>query len=69
MKNLFSKRLYLLRTELGVSRAQLAKSLNISTRLISYWENGQRECSFDMLLALANLFEVSTDFLLGKTEY
>ena len=69
MKNLFAERLLTLRTEAGLSRVQLAEKLNVSVRLISYWENGQRECSFDMLLAIAQLFAVSIDFLLGKTEY
>ena len=43
--------------------------LSVSVRLISYWENGERECSFDMLMAIADIFGVSTDYLLGKTEY
>jgi len=69
MKNMFYKRLSTLRIEYNLTRKQLAEKLNVSVRLISYWENGERECSFDMLLSIADIFDVSTDYLLGKTEY
>ena len=69
MKNLFHKRLSSLRIESALTRIQLAEKLNVSVRLISYWENGERECSFDMLMSIADIFGVSTDYLLGKTEY
>lgn len=52
-----------------MSRSELAKKLGVSTRLISYWENGQRECDFDMLIKISLLFNVSIDFLLGRAEY
>ena len=69
MKNLFCKQLYSLRCENNLSRAQLAEELHVSVRLISYWENGQRECDFDMLIKIADIFSVSIDYLLGRTEY
>ena len=69
MKNKFSEQLSALRIESNLSRTQLAKQLNVSVRLISYWENGQRECDFDMLIKIADLFSVSIDYLLGRTEY
>ena len=69
MVNKFSEHLKLLRTEQNISRAQLAEKINVSIRLISYWENGQRECDFDMLIKIADLFSVSIDYLLGRTEY
>ena len=69
MKNKFSEQLNGLRLENNISREQLAKELNVSVRLISYWENGQRECDFDMLIKIADLFSVSLDYLLGRTEY
>lgn len=55
--------------ENNLSRAQLAEKLNVSVRLISYWEAGQRECDFDMLIKIADLFSVSIDYLLGRKEY
>ena len=69
MKNLFAEQLIALRTETNLSRAQLANKLNVSVRLISYWENGQRECDFDMLIKIAELFSVSIDYLLGRTDF
>ncbi len=69
MKNKFSERLSALRAEEKMSRGQLALRLNVSVRLISYWENGERECGFDMLLRIADIFSVSCDYLLGKTDY
>ena len=69
MKNKFMEQLKLLRLENNISRASLAEQLNVSIRLISYWENGKRECDFDMLIKIADLFSVSIDFLLGRKDY
>lgn len=69
MKNKFAEQLSALRTEKKLSRAELAKQLNVSVRLISYWESGQRECDFDMLIQIADIFEVSVDYLLGRVDY
>ncbi len=57
-----------MRQESGVTRAQLAEMLQVSVRLISYWENGERECSFDMLIKIAEFFQTTTDYLLGVTD-
>lgn len=69
MENKFHERLKELRIEKNMSRAKLAQILNVSVRLISYWENGERECSFNTLINISNVFSVTVDYLLGKTEY
>ena len=69
MKHKFFEQLSTLREENNLSRARLAEQLNVSVRLISYWENGQRECDFDMLIKIADLFSVSVDYLLGRKEF
>ena len=69
MKHKFGEQLNGLRIENNFTRAELAEKLNVSVRLISYWENGQRECDFDMLIKIAELFSVSVDYLLGRKEY
>ena len=69
MKNKFADQLRVLREENNLTRTQLAQQLNVSVRLVSYWENGQRECDFDMLIKLADIFSVSVDYLLGRKEY
>ncbi|MCM1236082.1 MAG: helix-turn-helix domain-containing protein [Ruminococcus flavefaciens] len=67
--NTFGERLLTLRSEKNLSRLQLATALNVSVRLIGYWENNQRECDFKTLIKIADYFSVSTDYLLGRTDY
>lgn len=67
--NKFAERLKEVRLDAGKNRATLARELNVSERLISYWENGKRECDFDTLLRLADLFGTSVDYLLGRTDF
>ena len=69
VRNKFAQRLKELRLESGLTRQQLADQLNVSVRLLSYWENGQRECNFDTLITLATLLNSTTDYLLGKSEF
>lgn len=65
----FDCRLHELRLEKNMSRAELAERLHVSIRLVSYWETGKRECSFDMLIEIADIFETTVDYLIGRTEY
>ena len=68
MENKFAEQLVALRSDSNLTRAELAKKLNVSVRLISYWENGKRECNFDMLIKIADIFSVSIDYLLGRAD-
>lgn len=54
-----------LRIALGWSQVQLAEKLNISKQTVSNWENENIQPSIEMLVRLAKLFHVSTDYLLG----
>ncbi len=63
--NKFGERLKELRIECDKSRKTLAKELNVLERTISFWELGQRECDFDMLIKICRLFNVSADYILG----
>lgn len=63
----FGERLKQERLNFNLSRNELAKILNVSVRTVSYWENNQRECDFNTLISIANLFDVSIDYLLGRT--
>lgn len=67
--NKFCERISELRLEKGMSRQELADKLHISVRLVGYWENGERECSLDMLIKISQIFNTSTDFLIGKTDF
>ena len=69
MNKEFCERLSKLRKESGLTQKQLAQQLNTTERRISHMETGNIEPDLDTLIAISNLFEVSTDYLLGKTEY
>lgn len=66
---MFPERLKSLRTEKSMPRAMLADALHVSVCLVSYWENGKRECTFEILCAIADYFDCSTDYLLGRKDY
>lgn len=49
----------------GMTQAQLAQRLGVTKSVISAYETGLRLPSYDILIHIAKLFNVSTDFLLG----
>lgn len=57
-----------LRRSLGISQKQAAIELGISQALLSHYEKGIRECSLDFLIKVSNYYNVSCDYLLGKTK-
>ena len=58
-----------LRQGRGLSQAELARKLNISTSAVGMYEQGRREPSVDTLIALGEEFGVSLDYLLsGKPD-
>ena len=65
MGNIFRERLKELRIEKRIGQMELAKSINVSKGIISLWENGLREPTLSNLIALAQCFEVSIDYLVG----
>lgn len=60
-----SERLIELRTSKGITQAQLAEQLLVSDKVISKWENATSMPDLNMLIALADFYNVSTDNLLG----
>lgn len=66
---MLGERIKELRTENGLSQEKLAKCLNVTRVAVSKWETGDRQPNIDMLKKIADYFEVSTDFLLGRTDY
>lgn len=62
---MLSRRIHELRTGLGWSQVELAKRLQISKQTVSNWENDNIQPSVDMLVRLARLLGVSTDYLMG----
>lgn len=59
-------RLKQLRNKYGFSQKDVAKKLNISTSIVSGYETGERTPSTEVLLSLSYIYNVSTDYLLGK---
>ena len=54
-----------LRLQAGLTQAELAKRLNVTKAVVSYYENQERSPSPDVLIKIATIFHVTTDYLLG----
>ena len=67
MNNDFPRILTFLRKERGLTQKQAASELGISQALLSHYEKGIRECGLDFLIKAADYYEVTTDYLLGRT--
>ena len=61
----FAKNLKLLRRQRRMSQVILADKLGVSQRTVSHYENGTSEPSLQTLCKIAEIFDISTDALLG----
>ncbi|RHR32873.1 XRE family transcriptional regulator [Clostridium sp. AF19-22AC] len=61
----FGENLRNLRLRDKLTQAQLAKKLEMTKSVISAYETGLRFPSYDVLIHIAKIFKVSTDYLLG----
>lgn len=52
-----------------MTQAKLAKYLSLGESTISFYESGKRTPDFDLLRKIAAYFNVTTDYLLGITDY
>lgn len=66
-KNTFPGRLLDARNMRGLSQDELAKRAKLQPSAISHFETGSRKPSFDNLKRLADALEVTSDYLLGRT--
>lgn len=64
---MFSKRLQELRESRGLSQQDLAAILDTDRQRIYRYENGRNEPSGDIVVKIAQYFEVTTDYLFGLT--
>ena len=62
------KRLKELRKAKNISQLKLALDLNMNQNSISRYETGEHEADYKTLIALADYFNVSIDYLLGRTD-
>lgn len=61
----FGNTLKTLRIKNDMTQSQLSQKLGLTKSVISAYENGLRMPSYDVLIAIAKLFKVTTDYLLG----
>lgn len=61
-------RLKFLREEKGLFQSDIAKILGVSIAAVGFYENEKRDMSPDTIIKLAEYFNVSTDYLLGKSD-
>lgn len=60
-------RLYELRMERGLTQRDIAKIFRVSQATYNNWENGRTEPCIEKLVAMANYFNISVDYLLATT--
>lgn len=64
----FNERLKTIRKRLKYTQKQVATGLGITERNYQDWEYGRNKPGFDSLIALADFFNVSLDFLVGRSD-
>lgn len=64
----FATQLKIIRKKRGITQKQLAIDIGASERGIQQYELGERKPAFDILLSLADYFDVSLDYLTGRTD-
>ena len=67
MNKYFPRIMTLLRKERKLSQKQVAADLEVTQALLSHYENGKRECGLDFLVRAADYYDVSVDYLLGRS--
>lgn len=65
---MFAKRLRKLRKEKGINQTELGNILGLSTSAIGMYEQGRRTPDQETLKKIADFFDVSIDYLLGRTD-
>ncbi|MCI8623772.1 MAG: helix-turn-helix transcriptional regulator [Provencibacterium sp.] len=65
----FPRRLQMLRKRENKSQVVLSQLCGLTDTAITRYEGGKNKPTVDSLLAIADYFHVSTDFLLGRTNY
>lgn len=66
--NLLNEKLKELRAEKKLTQKELANFLSVPIPTLSHWECGYAEPSCDDIITLCNFFNVSTDYLLGRSD-
>lgn len=64
--NVFPQRLKELRLKKGLTQTELGEKVGVKQSTFTNWENGKREPNFETIIKIADLFEVSVDWLFGR---
>ena len=65
---MLGERIATFRKRAGISQAELAKRINVSTSTIGMYEQGRREPSIEVLIALSEEFNVTIDVLVKSND-
>ncbi|MDI9508494.1 MAG: helix-turn-helix transcriptional regulator [Clostridiales bacterium] len=65
---MLGKRIKELRLEKGITQSELSSYLGLTPKMVSFYELQQRFPPQDIIIKLADYFNVSTDYLLGRSE-
>lgn len=69
MKEEVGQRLKECRKALKLTQVEVARALGVAQPVYQRFEKGIYECSYEQLVKLANLFDVTVDFLLGRSGF
>lgn len=67
-RKIFSEKLVFLRESTGITQQQLADELGITRQSLSLYEKSERTINIELLAKIADFFNVSTDYLMGRTD-
>lgn len=62
------EKLRIIRKEMGFTQKELANFLNVSQQTYSDYENGKTEPDIDTIIKMAEILQISVDYLVGRTD-
>ncbi|WP_334077935.1 helix-turn-helix transcriptional regulator [Paenibacillus sanfengchensis] len=67
-REIFAERFKNLRRVKSISQQDIASSLGVDRTIVSHWERGTRVPSLEIACSLADYFDVSLDYLVGRSD-
>ena len=67
--DIFSKRIKELRLAKGLTLKDMASSVGLTLMAYAHYEYGDRQPTIETIVKLCDFFDVSADYLLGRTDY
>lgn len=67
-KNILSERIRELRNEQGLTQAEIAKKIGVTKSAYGFWEQGKNQPDIDTIARLAEIFDVTADYLFGISD-